>query len=124
MTVVSFLRNMAFLALGAKGSTERVTIYDIVIFVVVCIVTAVFAFFTYAGAFSLLPIVGTLMYSFSICQKNILLYRRIGIFSTLVWFTYNIYVFNVVGILGQATLFFFIIHSYKKLRNEEMGEGK
>lgn len=122
MNIVAFTRNVAFLIVGRQ--TSRITKRDLTIFGAVVISCIIFSFLTYTSFLGLLPIIATVAYSYSICQKNILIYRMLGAPVAALWFIYYVYVFSVVGIALQFFLVGFITYNYIKLRKEYANENE
>ena len=120
MSIIAGVRNLLFLAFGHKTTDPtKMSIYDIGIFSVVAIYAVISGWFTVYNFWSVLPMIATVGYSFSICQKNIKLYRLMGTPIAVIWAVFNVYTMNVVGMIGQSFLSFFIFYSYMKIRREE-----
>jgi hypothetical protein len=106
MVGVSIIANVIFLIDSNFGNQKNVlTRKDIVIFLVLVLITIFLGLFTYDGVLSLLSVFATLLYIVSIWQKNVIVYKIIGILICLSWMLYNIYIMSVVGIILEIVLF-------------------
>ena len=63
-----------------------------------------FAIFTYNGFLSLLSIFATMLYTYSVWQKKTIVYKICGIFVSILWILYNIYVMSLFGIILESIL--------------------
>lgn len=88
-----------------------VCLFDYSVFAFVVISSIVVSIFTFNGFLSLFSVFGTALYSFSICQKNIKVYRLLGIPCEALWVVYSIFISSALGILFEAILLGFIIAS-------------
>jgi len=59
-------------------------------------------FFTFQGPISLFPYFETLLFTYSIWQKNIFVYRLLGIVCASLWIVYNIWITNFVGLMTES----------------------
>ncbi len=67
-------------------------------------ISIISAVFTYNGFFSLLAVLATLIYTFSVWQKKTNVYKLLGIIVGFLWIWYNIYIMSVVGIILETIL--------------------
>lgn len=69
-------------------------------------------------ALSLLPILANLIFGYSVWQKNNLVFRVLSIFASIIWITFNILVFSVLGIIQEIAVLIIeiigFIKCYKK----------
>lgn len=120
MIGVALIRNTVFM-LGERENVKRNTInkIDIIMLVVVYFITIISGIFTYECFWSLLPIFSTLTYTYSIFQKNIKVYRLLGIPTELFCVCYNFYIKSISAIvLGIIPLTSSIIGYIKELKKE------
>lgn len=76
MCFVALVRNAIFLVDEKKnGKTETITKKDIVILLVLFLITIISSIFTYDGIFSLLSVVATMLYTYSMWQKKTIIYK-------------------------------------------------
>ena len=105
MAVISIIRTIIFmLDEKVNGQTKEMKLRDWIIFLMVSTMCLVAAIFTYENVWSMLSIFATILYSFSVCQKNMFVYRLLGIPTSAAWIAYNIYVNSVVGIALESAL--------------------
>ena len=82
------------------------------------------AAFTFEGFLSLFSIFATMVYTYSVWQKNIKVYKFAGILVSVCWITYNLYVKSVFGvILESALLICTIIGCIREVRREKTQEN-
>lgn len=105
MCVVVIIRNIIFL-LDEKKNGKRDTINktDIIILIVLYAISIVFAIFSYDGIFSLLSVAATMLNTYSVWQKNIKLYKLLGIPTGILWVLYNTYIMSIFGIILESLL--------------------
>ena len=59
---------------------------------------------TFTGIASLLPTIASIMFYYSVWQKNEYVYKILGIITALLYVVYNILYFSPVGAISQAVL--------------------
>lgn len=112
MVGVALIRTVAYLIHDrVKGKTDKITVFDYSVFAFVIVSSIIVSIFTYDGFLSLFSVFGTAIYSFSICQKNIKVYRILGIPCEAIWVVYSIFISSALGILAESILLGFIIAS-------------
>ena len=126
---IALSRNIVLQILSQRNARKKldptkISSSEIIVFCIIICSSLVVAFFTYTSVLGLFSLLGIIIYSFSILQKNILLYRLLGIPGAISWLVYNVYVNNVIGIIFQAVLSIFIAYNYLKLKKELMLIGK
>lgn len=105
MVFVSIARNIIFLIdEKINGRNDVTTKKDFIIMGVLLIACALCAIPTYEGIWSLAAIVATMAYTISSTQKNIKVYRWMGLISGTSWIIYNIYIKSIVGIVFELVL--------------------
>lgn len=106
MCVVAMLRNIIFI-MDEKKNGKRETIHktDIMILLILYAITIIFSIFTYDGFLSLLSVVATCVYTFSVWQKKTKVYKLLGIPTGILWISYNIYIQSIFGIILETILF-------------------
>lgn len=93
MAIVAMARNVIFILDENKNEKrEHMNKTDISILVILYIISMISAIFTYERFFSLLPVFATMIYTYAVCQKNIKLYKLLGIPIEILWTCYNIYI--------------------------------
>ena len=105
MSLVSILRNLLFFKMKEKDKV-KLTIILIILFVL--------TIFTYNGILSLMPSVGTLLYTLSVWQNDTKKYKKHGILIELSWLIYFIYVKSLFGIILEGISLISIIIGLKR----------
>ena len=67
-------------------------------------VTIINGIFTFDGIVSLLPTIASLMFYYSVWQKNNFVYKILGILTALMYMVYNILYSSPVGAISQGVL--------------------
>ena len=114
MSCVSIVRSIAFLIKNNKDTNEKFTKIDLWILISLYIISIVLAFFTYEGVLSLLSVGATMLYTYSICQKNSKMYKIIGIPVSILWISYNIFVKSLFGAILESIVLIFEIRGVTK----------
>lgn len=111
MSILAILRNYLFY----KQNNKK----DINSLVIVLIVLVFLTIITYDGFFSLMPSIGTLLYTLSVWQNDRKIYRIFGIPIEISWLIYHIYVFSIFGIILEIILFIVVVIGIMKEVNNE-----
>lgn len=105
MCIVVQIRNIIFLIDEKKnGKRETIDKKDVIILIVLCSITVVFTIFTYDGFLSLLSVIATMIYTYSVWQKKTNIYKLLGIPVGILWILYNIYVKSIFGVILESIL--------------------
>lgn len=113
MCVVAVIRNVVFIIDENKnGKSDKMNKKDIMILIAVYIACIVSAVFTYEGVFSLLSVFATMVYTYSVCQKDTKMYKMLGIPVGVLWVGYNIFVKSIFGVILEAILLICSITGY------------
>ena len=131
MNIVACIRNVIFLLQKKQEDSTKITKADNIIIIALMMIILSFAVFTYDGIGSLIAIVGSLLFTFSIWQKNPDVYRVFGIIVSTLWIVYNIYVCSVLAIVLETAVLVFILYNvisekikFSKLVDEEIAESE
>ena len=62
-------------------------------------ITIIFGIVTYKDLFSILPIIATILYTYSVWQTDVKSYKLFGFISSFIYVIYNIYLKSIFGIL-------------------------
>lgn len=100
MSFVSLFRNFLF-SKGDKKDKNKLYIILSILFI--------FTLFTYDGILSLMPMFATLLYTISIWQNNTKIYKKYGIFVSIFWIIYHIYVKSLFGSILEGVLLLSVI---------------
>ena len=118
MVVVAIIRNIIFIIDEKKnGKSNKNTTKDYIVLAVLYIISIVFAVFTYNGILSMMSVVATMLYTFSVWQKNTKTYKLLGIPIEAIWIIYNIYIFSIFGIILESVLAVSTIVGYLREKN-------
>ncbi len=105
MVIVATIRNIIFLHDEKKyGKRDKNTKRDWVILIILLLLTFLLTAFSYSGLLSLLSVCGTMLYTYSVWQKNNLVYRILGIPVGILWIGYNLYIVSLFGIVLETIL--------------------
>ena len=105
MVFVAMTRNIIFMIDERKnGKSDKITKKDIVILTILYIISIVSAIFTYEGILSMMSVLATMLYTYSVWQKKTNVYKILGIIIEIIWIIYNIYIFSILGIVLEVLL--------------------
>lgn len=106
MSLIMTVRDLVLLmqekkkAKGKKVS-ER---FDLIVLIVTVIAVILLTVFTYNGPLSLLSVIATLVTTFALWQKNVKMYKILGIVAGILWLAYNIVLMSIMGIILESAL--------------------
>lgn len=112
MNLLSFIRLLVYYLFAKKNKD-----LPKVILVIFCFLIVVLGIFTYTGLLSIIPIIITLLYAYSLWQNNLMVVRIIYVGCAFIWIYYNLKVGAYVGVLGNFLEILFGIFSMLKYRN-------
>jgi len=126
MTGVAFIRNIGCLIQEKKGKTDKTTKNDVIFLVFLYMVIGTLTIVTYEGPLSLLSVLATSIYTYSIWQKKTIVYKAMGIPCSMSWILYNIYIQSLFGgilesVLLTATIIGFNIERKERKKLKESG---
>lgn len=105
MVFVAMIRNIIFIIDEKKnGKNDKITKKDIVILVVLYAISIISAVYTYEGILSMMSVVATMLYTYSVWQKKTSVYKILGIIIEVIWIIYNIYIVSIFGIIIEVVL--------------------
>ncbi len=105
MCILALVRNIIFLVDEKKnGKSDKITKKDVIILVALYAIAITSAIFTYEGFLSLLSVVGTMLYTYSVWQKKTIVYKFMGIPVGIAWIIYNVYIMSIFGIILETVL--------------------
>ncbi len=113
MCIVALVRNVIFFVDEKKnGKRDNINKMDIIILIVLYAISIISTIFTYDGFFSLLSVFGTMLYTYSVWQKNTTTYKVLGILIGILWVAYNVFIFSIFGIILETILLICSISGY------------
>ena len=118
MMILAIIRNLIFIGENKKNNSDKISYKDWLILVFLYIVTIIFAFFTYKGIGSMISIVASMVYTYSVWQKKENLYKILGIPASILWIMYNVYIKSIFGIILEFALLIFEIINVIRIKKE------
>lgn len=108
MTIVAIIRSIMFML--DKNKSDKIVKKDVINLIILYSLSIVLAIFTYEELGSLLVVFITILYTFSIWQKNTKIYKMLGIPIGILGIMYNFYIHSIFGIFFETllTIFAFI----------------
>lgn len=105
MCAISILRDIIFLIdERINGKSKIITKKDMVLISFIYSLNLISIYFTYNGPLSLLYACGSMLYTYSIWQKNTKIYRFMGIPVTLIVIVDSIVIKSVFGVILQGVV--------------------
>ena len=105
MEMVAILRNILFIINEKKnGKSKDITKNEIYMLLFIYLITFILTIFTYNDFLSLMSVIATIIYTYSIWQRNTRVYKILGIPVSLIWIIYNIYIRSIFGIILEIFL--------------------
>ena len=117
MCVLAILRGTAMMFISDKIKDEKTSknayLGVIIVFYIAMIISAIF---TYEGMLSMLSILATAIYTYSIWQKNEKVYKALGTPVGICWIAYNIFVKSVFGVILESIILICSVVGYVRSR--------
>jgi len=112
---IAVVRNVLFLIQQKIKALDKYVIDDWIILIFLLIISGITAIWTYDGLLSLFSIFASVIYTISVWQKNVKVYKILGIISGLVNIVYFIFINSIFGIILESivcliTIVFTIIY--------------
>lgn len=104
MNIVSIIRNIWFY-INAKSNNKN----NIWVLIILCILAIIFGIITYDNIFSIIPILATILFTYSVWQDNTKTYRWLSLPISALWLSYNIIFKSTFGIIAELVLLSFEI---------------
>lgn len=110
MAITAVIRNIVFLIFmnEEKENSQR----NVYIFTLIMVLIGIAAIITFDGLLSLLSVIATILYSYSVWQNKTLTYKLLGIPNSLLWGLYNLYVGSIMGVLFESVMLVFALSGY------------
>lgn len=131
---IAVIRNVLFLIQQKIKALDKYVIDDWMILIFLLIISAVTAVWTYDGLLSLFSIFASVIYTVSVWQKNIKVYKILGIISGIINIVYFAFIGSIFGIILESivclvTIVFTIIfilneRKEKVLKNNDLLESQ
>ena len=91
VTVGIFTNIMFFIDEQKNGKSDKITKKDVIMLIILLTYTAILTYLTYTDLFSLLSVLGTIAWLFSVWVKDVKIYKIISVPTALFWLGFNIY---------------------------------
>lgn len=103
--ILGSVRNFIFIVDENKnGKRKKISKTDICILITIYIISIILATLTYEGFYSLLPVFNTMLYTYAVCQKNIKIYKMLGIPIQVFWVIYAISLKSIVSMIMESIM--------------------
>lgn len=106
MAFIMMLRDLTLLIQEKKKSNEKEINkkLDFFILIITVILIIVLTIFTYNGPLSLLSVLATLVTTFALWQKNVKIYKILGVIAGILWLAYNVVIMSIMGLILESIL--------------------
>lgn len=101
---IAMLRNAIFIVQQRIKALEKYLIDDIIILVFLMIVTALVGVFTFDTVLSLFSVFASATYTISVWQRNIKVYKLLGILSSAFGVVYFVFIKSLFGIILESCM--------------------
>lgn len=124
---IAVVRNVLFLIQQKIKVLDKYVIDDWIILIFLMIISIITAFWTYDSVLSLFSIVASMVYTISVWQKNIKVYKVLGILSGLLNIVYFIFIKSKLGIVLESivcviTIVFTIIYMVNENKKKRLSK--
>ena len=99
---IAVIRNILFMIQQKIKALDKYVIDDWIILIFLMIISILTAEKTYVSVFSLFSIAASMIYTISIWQKNVKVYRVLGVVSGLLGIVYFIYIKSIFGVILES----------------------
>ena len=130
VTIVALIRNIIFMIQEKFEGDKDYTVADWIVLVVLMLISATFAYFTYDGWLSLFSVFSSVLYTISVWQHNISAYKILGLISSICSIVYFIFIWSLFGFILEIAMFVFMLVTtiiyfvkLKKGKNKEILNG-
>lgn len=108
-----------------KKASTKITARDVVVLLITIAAIIVATIPTYNGFLSLMSTFGTITYSYSVWQKNPIIYKFLGMPVSVFWIVYNSFVGSIFGVILESVLLVSAVVGYvNALRNKKDNERR
>lgn len=113
MNIVSIIRNIWFY-INAKSKKKN----NIIVLIMLSTLAIIFGMISYKDLFSLIPIVATILFTYSVWQDNTKIYKYLALPISALWISYNICFKSMFGIIAEFVLLLFEIIGIIKMKRD------
>ncbi len=101
---IAIIRNVLFLVQQKIKALDKYVIDDWIILIFLLIISAITAVWTYDSVLSLFSIFASVIYTISVWQKNIKVYKILGIISGALNIVYFVFIGSLLGIILETVV--------------------
>lgn len=124
MCVISILRDIIFIIdQKINGKNDKITKKDVEILAFIYSISLISIIFTYNGVLSLLYAAASMLYTYSIWQKNNKIYKFLGIVVTLIAILDSINIKSIFGVILQGVVLITSTIGYIRVKKEENNQN-
>ena len=109
VVLIAVFRNLLFLIQQKIKVLDKYILDDIIILIALMVVSVITGFITYDTIFSLFSIASSIVYTISVWQKNIKVYRILGIITSVLSLIYFIYIKSILAVISEIIIVVFMI---------------
>ena len=123
VNAISIVRGITFFIVGELYQKKE---YYSLTFFVVATITLSIVF--YRSWIDILPMIAGVSFTYAIWQKNVEVYRWIVVIGSVLWITYNVLIFSIVGMIGEVaclvveTIILIVYYVKQDTNKEENGD--
>lgn len=130
VTIVALIRNIIFMIQEKFEGDKDYTVADWIVLVVLMMISATFAYYTFDGWLSLFSVFSSVLYTISVWQHNISIYKILGLISSICSIVYFVFIWSLFGFILETAMFVFMVIAtiiyfvkLKKEKNKEILNG-
>ncbi len=112
MMIFYIFRDNFFLIDSKNQKNEKIERRDVHILIILMLFILSLGILTYDGVLSLFSVFATVASTIAIWQKNIRIYRFLGIICSICWLIYHIYLCSIMAIILESILLMTTIFGY------------
>lgn len=110
VNIISIIRNIWFY-INAKNNKKN----SVGTFAILSVALIILGIMTYENVFSIIPIVATILFTYSVWQDNNKVYRYMSVPMSVMWILYNIICNSILGVIAESVMIIFEIAGIIKL---------
>lgn len=115
VNIISIIRNVWFY-INAKNNKKN----SVWILIILSALLVILGIITYTNIFSIIPIVATIMFTYSVWQDNNKVYKYMAVPMSIMWIVYNFICGSILGVIAESVILIFEIVGI--MRYEKQGQ--
>lgn len=124
---IAIVRNILFLIQQKIKALDKYVIDDWIILIFLMIISIITAVWTYVSVLSLFSIAASMVYTVSVWQKNIKVYKIFGIISGILNIVYFVFIKSKLGIILESvvcgiTIVFTVIYMVNERKEKRLSK--